>query len=765
MKRDHLEFLCDVGELSALLTGSSDVRSLLDRIVRLAAQHLQAHVCSIYVYEELSDELVLRATVGLQSHSANEVRLHCGEGLVGQVLESGSPILDNHASNNPHYKFIPGIGEERYDSFLAVPLLKGADKIGVLTVQREEKNYFEDDDLSALRVVARQLVGCIENAQALMVLPQLKPVSSVPLPPKSFLVRGQVTSMGSGAGPARVLRTTQSLSKRLSELDTKITIDQFRAAVNKTIAQIEALQLRVAKRLPEAVSLIFSAHLLMLKDKAFINKITQLIEGGSPVGLAIFHVAQSYIDLFSASKPVHIREKAQDVEDLAVRLANNLTGTHSVASSIERQEVVIANNVFPSDLVLLSLEELAGIVLVGGGATSHVSILARSLRLPLFIADAPELMAVIDGTPMMLDGHTGNIYVSPREDIVEQFEQQKKMMAAAQQGLQRPRGITRTSDGTRIRLQANINLLSELPVAREVNAEGIGLYRTEFPFMIRNSFPDEEEQHLVYRQLVRGMDGKSITFRTLDVGGDKTLSYYEHREENPELGLRAIRFSLHHQELFEQQVRAILRAGAEISHLRIMFPMISSLDEFRQSRAIVENCKRQLQADRIPYHHDPEIGMMVELPAVLETADEFSREADFFSIGSNDFIQYMLAADRGNKQVAHYYCAHHPAVLRAIARFVRVAHQHNRAVSVCGEMAQQTHYIPFLLGVGIRDLSVSPHRVGELHKFIQSTDIVVAERQAKRLLSEATIAGVEQWLELTADFSSTDALPIDAPAS
>ena len=451
---------------------------------------------------------------------------------------------------------------------------------------------------------------------------------------------------------------------------------------------------------------------------------------------------------------------------MTVRLAKNLSGSHALESDVERHEVVIAKDVFPSDLVMLSLEEPAGVVLVGGGATSHVSILARSLQLPLFIADAPELMSVAEGAPILLDGHTGNIYVSPREDILRHFEQQKEMVAAARLGKRRPRGTTRTTDGTAVRLQANINLLSELPVAREANADGVGLYRTEFPFMIRNSFPDEEEQHLVYRQLVQGIDGKSVTFRTLDVGGDKSLSYDEHRrEDNPELGLRAIRFSLRHPEMFAQQIRAILRAGADTSQLRIMFPMISSLDEFRQAKSIVATCERQLRADGIPFHDRPDLGMMVELPAVLEIADEFAAEADFFSIGSNDFVQYMLAADRGNEHVSRYYCAHHPAVLRAIARFVRTAQKHDRPVSVCGEMAQQPHYIPFLLGIGVRDLSVAPHRVGELHRLIQSIDVVSAERQAKGLLSESTVAGVERWLKITVGFTQGEQSSLDAAAS
>jgi len=294
---------------------------------------------------------------------------------------------------------------------------------------------------------------------------------------------------------------------------------------------------------------------------------------------------------------------------------------------------------------------------------------------------------------------------------------------------------------------ANINLLRDVVVAQELNAEGIGLYRTEFPFMIRSGFPDEEEQYLIYRRLVDGMGRKPVTIRTLDVGGEKRLGYHDHGEDaNPELGLRSIRFSLRYPDVFQQQLRAILRAGADTTELRIMFPMISSLDEFRKARAMVDACTDDLRNRSIPCHRRPGIGMMVELPAVLEAAEEFSREVDFFSIGSNDFIQYMLAADRGNKSVASYYCPHHPAVLRGIARLVRTAQAHDRPVSVCGEMAHQKQYIPFLLGVGVRSLSVDPHYLADLHDFIQTLSVPSMQREAEALLAESSIEGVTERL-------------------
>ena len=752
MNRDHLEFLCNIGELSAALTGSSDIDSVLDRLVRLVARHLDAHVCSLYVFEEATHELVLRATVGLTASTPNLIRLRHGEGLVGTALEQGRPLLDNDARHNGRYRHFPGLGEEHYNSFIAVPLLKDLEKIGVLVVQREERNHFHADDVSALRVLACQLVSCIENARALRELstPDIKaPKTSPPRPSRH---RGKVASEGSAVGAARVLQTYQSVSTMLDNLPSELTIDHFRAAVQQTSSQLEELQLRVAKKLPEAVSLIFSAHLLMLKDVGFVENMAGQIDDGIPVGTSVRNVVQHYLDAFSSSKPIHIREKAHDVEDLAIRLAKNLAASVRGSSpefvnDIAHDDIVIARDVYPSEFVILSMDEPSGFVLVGGGVTSHVAILARSLGIPLFITDDDDLLQVPDGTAMLLDDQTGNICVSPPPHILEQLQDQAEMDAASRRFGHTSDTDSTTADGVPIRLMANINLLREVQNARDARAVGIGLYRTEFPFMIRHSFPDEEEQYLVYRQLVQEMNDAPITFRTLDIGGDKSLSYWDHgSENNPELGLRAIRFSLQHPNLFKEQLRAILRAGVDAVELRIMFPMIASLDEFREAKCLLQGCLAELKRDSIPYHEDPQIGMMVELPSVLETAADFAKEVDFFSIGSNDFVQYMLAADRGNDRVDRYYCPHHPSVLRGLARFVAVATKHQRRVSVCGEMAQQPTYLPFLLGIGIRELSVAPHRVARLRETMHSLSIEDARSEAHQLLQESTLAGIEDRL-------------------
>lgn len=352
------------------------------------------------------------------------------------------------------------------------------------------------------------------------------------------------------------------------------------------------------------------------------------------------------------------------------------------------------------------------------------------------------------GTPVLIDGDVGNVYVDPSQTIIDRFDARNRAgQQVAVQPEAQPTGPTRTLDGTKIHLFANINLLAELPLASQMGAAGIGLYRTEFPFLIRPSFPSETEQYLVYRRVVESMAGKPVVFRTLDIGGEKTPAYADADiETNPELGLRSIRFTLAYRDIFEQQVRAILRAATGSRTPAIMFPLISSLDDFKKARQVVNDCIDQLRAEGLEHHDHPAIGMMVELPAVVETMPEFATEADFFAIGTNDFVQYMLGVDRANKQVANYYRPEHPSVLRALNRVVQVAVAHRKPISICGEMAHDTAMIPFLLGIGMRRLSIDPQFMPIVRRLIASLALEPCQAYARTLLTAGSIAEVQALL-------------------
>ncbi|HSV43103.1 MAG TPA: phosphoenolpyruvate--protein phosphotransferase, partial [Candidatus Bathyarchaeia archaeon] len=373
--------------------------------------------------------------------------------------------------------------------------------------------------------------------------------------------------------------------------------------------------------------------------------------------------------------------------------------------------------------------------------TSHIAILARSLELPLVFVDDPRLLRLRREDRVLLDADNGNIYINPTEDVESSFA--RKLEGQDFELLSRlVEPETWTKDGTRVTLRANINLLLDLRTALAFKAEGIGLYRTEFPFIVRSDFPTEQEQFVIYQKLVRAMPEGPITFRTLDIGGDKVLSYYDYgKEKNPFLGMRSIRFSLRHKDIFRQQLRAILRAGQE-ADLRVMFPMISSVDEFVEARQEVFDCIEELHRQGLDCHARPQVGMMVELPSVMEILDELAQEADFFSIGTNDFIQYMLAVDRTNEKVAELYLPHHPSVLRALKRIVETACRHHKEVSVCGDMSYDERYLPFFLGIGVRAFSIDPHLIPRIQQTIQKIDLAAARQTADEWVREHTIAGV-----------------------
>jgi phosphotransferase system enzyme I (PtsP) len=399
----------------------------------------------------------------------------------------------------------------------------------------------------------------------------------------------------------------------------------------------------------------------------------------------------------------------------------------------------------------LAGESVAGIVLTNGGVTSHVSIISRSLKIPMVVVQCPDLHHLTHGTPVLVDGETGNVYVEPSADIIARFDAHKRTLEATRKSSVHA-GVAHTTDGTTVYLLANINLLGELPLAREMGAAGIGLYRTEFPFLIRPAFPSETEQYLVYRQVVEAMADKPVVFRTLDIGGEKTLAYTDTANEaNPELGLRSIRFTLAYRDIFDQQVRAILRAAAGSDALGIMFPLISSPDDFLRARQVVIECLERLKFEGLDHHDHPTIGMMVELPAVVESMAEFAAEADFFAIGTNDFVQYMLGVDRGNRRVADYYRPEHPSVLRALERVVRIAGEHNKPISVCGEMGHDEAMLPYLLGIGIRRLSIDPQFMPAVHRRIAGLAIDDCRAQAQELMAAGSIEAVQRILGRRAD--------------
>jgi phosphotransferase system enzyme I (PtsP) len=720
----------------------------------MVGDHMKADVCSIYLYDDTEKLLTLKATKGLNQDSVNHVTLRLGEGITGQALDQLNPICLTEASKHPNYKGFSGLEEEPFESFLAVPILRGIEKIGALVLQRKNEVHFDEGEILTCRAVASQLANMIENARFLIafhdtgdavnVLPadknKKRPVS------ETMFIKGQSASKGYALAPCRSYNNRRSFNDLLKrDYEEVFTSDDLKSAINKTSRQLEQMQTAVDEKLDDAASLIFSSHLLLLKDRVFISKIEEQINNGTNAPTALLNVAKGYIEKFSAAQNVFVREKANDMEDITVRImANLLDETEDIVSS--HKNIVIARDLFPSELLKLTSENVSGVILVSGGATSHLSILARSLQMPMVIANKAELLELQEGTEVLLDAETGYIHINPTRDVISEVEKREQQTLALKESLHKTREKTITADGTTVHLYANINLLSDLKLANEMKAEGIGLYRTEFPFIVRNDFPTEEEQYIIYKKLMDGMKDKPVIFRTLDVGGDKMLSYYHDViEQNPAIGLRSIRFSLQKKDVFYQQIRAMLRAGFG-RDLGIMFPMISSLDEFDQAREVVEECKSSLEREGYEFNANPNIGIMIELPSVVEIMEDFASEADFFSIGTNDFVQFMLGVDRTNENVADFYLPHHPSVLRALNKVVWTANKYDKPIGICGSMAGDIRFIPFLLGIGMRRLSLDPSYLPAVQDNIEKIDMGSAERFTEKLLTLGRASQVEKML-------------------
>lgn len=740
---NHLELLCDFSELNWVFNESQSIDRFFDKLVDMVAGHMQTTVCSLYLYDAERRELHLKATHGLKEGAVGVVRLRDGEGLTGKALLEKRIIVTAKASQDPAYKFFGGLNEELYEAFMAVPILRGINKVGVIVLQREEENPFSQAEATVTQTIASQLANIIENARFLTNIEGSGIVSLEKTDTALALVHGKSASEGLVKGPAVVMRRYQDLTEYLSEMPlARLTLSDFQDCVKKTEAQLETIQAEVEEQLSDVASLIFSAHLLMLKDSSLIEKIEDLIAQGSLPGEAVVEIANFYISRFLRVEDHYIREKADDVRDLAIRLLRNLSSRGDDLREL-RGKIVIADQLLPSDILKLSHEKILGVILVSGGVTSHVALLARSLGLPLVIADEPRLLDIGRECYVLLDATTGNLYLNPEPSVLEIFtkKQQEVEIGDIEIG-----ATTTTRDGQRVFLNSNINLLSDLKRANRYRAEGIGLYRSEIPFLVRSDFPSEAEQFLVYKRLAAGMPGKPLVFRTLDIGGDKVLSYYHHeKEENPFMGMRSIRFSLQHKDIFARQLRAVLRACAE-SDLRIMFPMVSSMEEFLEARQVLYDCQQELRVEDEEFCQEPKIGIMVEIPAVVDILDDLAAEVDFFSIGTNDLVQYLLAVDRTNEKVASLYIPHHPTVLRTLKRVLESAQKHSVPVSVCGDMASREVYLPFLLGIGVRNLSIEPAYLPRIKKACARIDLQEAQKVARELLTQSSIKEIEKLL-------------------
>jgi len=750
MRKKTFDLLCNVGELTGLFQKSTNIRGLLHLTVKIISRHMQTEACSIFLLDKTSNKLVLRATVGLNPDMIGNLKLNIGEGITGTSLKELKPICVPRGSEDPNFKYVPGIFEEKYESFLAVPILRSSNRLGVIVLEDSKPDYYNKRDIRALSAIASQLATFLEHARMLIDLrSNVKQKAGAGKQPGRNFFRGQSPSSGIAMGQAVLIsgESDESIFMQLGEDEYRDSVEDFEWALETAASQLKEMQSHMEEKLSEAGSLIFGSHLLMLSDEEFSGAMRKRIKNDTPPSRAIVEVVNEYVELFMNSRNSNIQDKIHDVKDLGHRLLRLLAGREQEEGDYSGQ-IVVARNLLPSELVKLVAQNTEGFVVYGSGETSHISILARSLEIPTVMLTSAEFFEGVGNSFLIVDAYQGTVMIDPDSGVIDRYiSLQEEMTRESRQELttEAPSMICSSGDGTEIELLANINLLSDVKAAHRAGTNGAGLYRSEYLFLVRNDFPPEEEQLLIYRKLIREMD--QVYFRTLDIGGDKMLSAASiGPEENPFMGLRAIRYSLKNPSVFKDQLRALLRAGAR-TDLKIMFPLIAGIDDFIAARDAAHEVMKELDREKLVYNTAPSFGAMIELPSAVLMVSELAREADFLSIGSNDLTQYILGIDRTNEDVSDLYSVYHPAVLKAFQQIAEAANSQRCPLSVCGDAVADRTMLTFFMGVGIRIFSVDPRMLVQVRASVASIDAASAAKTAGRMLSCRTNTEVADFIE------------------
>lgn len=769
----HLDI---IENISTLISHSHDLQETLDSIVATVADRTQTEVCSIYILDRKKNRLTLCATMGLEPESVGKVSMGIGEGLTGLVIERMKPVMVVDALAHPRYKYFPETHEEHFHSFLGVPLLENKMPLGVLVVQTSRRREFSRDEIRLLTTISAQVASIIVQARLAESLKSKeqerkefqKRMNEAMRKLRSYegnrrekasklkqhwrgRLTGLAASPGFGQGKAFVLEPRMDLNaiKKQKARSPRREIERFRGAVERGIEQINVVKNRMNQLISKEENAIFDVYRLILEDPAIIQQIeSQILKESYTAEYAVRTVFERYLQSISNIDDNYLRERTTDVKDAAQRLLENLSGASGQQYDIPDDAVLVAQDLSPADLSMLEGDKFKGIVLATGGVTSHASILAKSFEIPSVVAIESLMEAVHQNDMLIVDGNAGNVHVNPNPEVIREYNRLERDYAEFNRELGELKNLpAETIDGHRVALYANIGLLSDVAFAQLHGAQGIGLYRTEIPFLSHRDFPSEEEQYSLYIRVVEGMSGKPVTIRTLDIGADKYPSYMRSvaTEPNPFLGWRSIRISLEVEEIFKTQLRAILRAG-DLGRVRLLIPMISSLEEILKVKEILAEAKSELEREGTPYDRQMELGIMVEVPAAVQLADRFLREVDFLSIGTNDLIQYILAVDRSNRRVASLYEPLHPAVLSALNTTIQAGKREGKRVGMCGEMAGDPLFALLLLGMGLEEFSMGSLYVPVIKKAIRSITHQAAKAAAEIVLEMDTVGEIKRHL-------------------
>lgn len=750
-----------LGDLQKVVQEVGAANSLDDAlqiIVKRVQDTMSVDAVSIYLAERNNEqpELVLRATQGLKQKAIGKIRLPEGEGLVGLVAERAEPINLDDAASHERFRFFPESGEELFHSFLGVPIVNFGQVHGVLVVQQRTPRLFDEDHVAFLITLATQIGGAISLA---VVSQEVRQSGRSSLRPRKEVHRiiGLPGSPGLSMGDAVVVYGLANLDAVPDRTPRSITdeLTAFEKAVKATSEDMRRISKSMRDVLPPEEAAIFEAYEMMLDGGPLIDDTIKGIKGGNWAQGAFRKTIKDHVKVFLDIDDPYLQERAEDIKDLGRRVLMHLQDKKLEVQDWPRKTILVGEEISPTQLAEVPPERLAGIVSVHGSGSSHVAILARAMQVPAVMGATDIPLNHIDGRELILDGYAGHLVISPGWNLKREYtrliKQERAQSKALNDLVDKP---AVTKDGVRINLFANTGLISDLTPCLQSGAEGIGLYRTEIPFQIRSRFPSEEEQYDIYRQVLESFAPKPVVIRSLDIGGDKPLDYFPVQEDNPFLGWRGIRITLDHPELFLNQVRAMLKANHGLSNMHLLLPMISSMRELHAAKKLIGQAHQELQAEG---YSDPmpKIGVMIEVPSTVYLMDVMVKHVDFFSIGTNDLTQYLLAVDRNNERVANLYNSLHPAVLHAILSVVDAANRHNKPVSVCGELAGDPLGALCLMGMGVHSLSMSAGSLPKVKKVIrsfsseESMDIVSAvlplddgDAVRTRLLEELEKAGL-----------------------
>ncbi len=705
--------------LRELLAEPVSAQERLDKIVVTIASNMVAEVCSVYVLRA-DGSLELFATEGLKRDAVHQTSLRVGEGLVGLIAADAKPLNLDNARAHPAFAYRPETGEEVYQSFLGVPILRGGQTLGVLVVQNRTQRHYSEEEVEALQTTAMVLAEMVAAGE----------LESLVRPGEDLALRrpqhlsGLSLAEGLGLGHA-VLHEPRMVVTSLIAEDVHHETRRLNAALNNLRTSVEDLLERSEIARAGEHREVLETYRMFAQDRGWAERMREAVMSGLTAEAAVERVQNDTRARMLRQTDPYIRERLHDLDDLANRLLRELVGwqLHPAETELPRDAILIARNMGPAELLDYDRDRLRGLVLEEGAPTSHVTIVARALGL----ATVGQIEGVLDlantGDEVIVDGTSGEVHVRPPADVERAYVDKVRFRARRQAQYQRLRDRpSLTRDGTPIDLFVNAGLLVDLPQVKEAGAAGIGLFRTELQFLVAATFPRMREQLSLYRSVLDAADGLPVTFRSLDVGGDKVLPYLrESHEENPALGWRAIRMALDRPALLRTQIRALLHAAAG-REMRLMFPMIAEAWEFERARELVDRECRH--AERFG-HALPEriaLGAMLEVPSILWELDELLEQADFISVGSNDLLQFMFASDRANTRLAHRFDPLSPAPLRALRHIAQAAERKNKQVTVCGEMAGDPICAMALIGLGFRSISMAPSAIGPVKEMVLNLD-------------------------------------------